>query len=335
MDGIISRILVFLQRLCGLVVVCLAFGALILAARDDMFANFAFADVEPALEYVEYPIEHPVEEFLHQIEGSEVDDVDRDASNESDEADTDEADTKDADEDEASDEEDVDPEKEEEAPRGGWEDDAPAKRYREGRLVIADFAMDPPEERDLDAMLATQLRIHFEYRCEYGPQYGGGARADVTMMDIFAVIRPEESWTTMPENKRLLDHEQGHFDVAQIAAISAKLSMHEKWKAGKLAGSAPEPQRAIEKLRENIQAEMEPYYAKLKAAQQEYDQQTSHGRWHWEQRNERKKHARILKMLNKYWEESKWYKKKRRRAEPSIVANVSEQDESKENDSNE
>ena len=196
--------------------------------------------------------------------------------------------------------------------------------------------MDPPEDRDnLDAMLANQIRIHFDYRCEYGPQFGGGVEADVTSMAIYAVIRPEESWIAIPENRRLIDHEQGHFDIAQIATTSAKLYIHEQWKAGALTGAAYRPERAIELLRENIQAEMEPYYTKLKKAQKEYDRLTSHGRWHRAQRKQRKQHARIMEVLASRWEESEWQKKKRGRASSSILADVSDRDESEENESSE
>lgn len=206
------------------------------------------------------------------------------------------------------------------------DENAPARRYSEGRLIITDFDMDPPEDRDnLDAMLATQVRIHFDYRCKYGRRYGGGAKAELTRLDVFAVVRPKDSWIATPDDRRLIDHEQGHFDIAQIAAISARLHMHEQWKAGKLKARADDSEAAIAKLRDNIQAEMQPFYAKLKKAQKQYDDVTSHGRRFRAQRDQRKVHDEFLKLLTKKWEESEWYKRRRKPRRP-VLANLADGD---------
>lgn len=203
-----------------------------------------------------------------------------------------------------------------------FDENAPARRYRDGRLVISDFDMEPPEDRDnLDAMLATQVRIQFDYRCRYGRRYGGGARATLKRIEVFAVVRPQESWIATPEDRRLLDHEQGHFDIAQIAALSARLHMHEQWKAGELKGTGDDPDEAIANLRENIQSEMKPFYDNLKKAQRQYDDVTSHGRRFRSQREQRKVHDEFLKELNKKWEQSEWYQERRRRR--PLLADVS------------
>lgn len=210
------------------------------------------------------------------------------------------------------------------------DENSPARRYSEGRLVLTDFDMEPPEERDsLDAMLATQVRIHFDYRCKYGRRYGGGAKAELTRLDVFAVVRPKESWIATPEDHRLVDHEQGHFDIAQIAALSARLHMHEQWQAGKLKVRADDSESAIKKLRDAIQAEMKPFYDKLKKAQQQYDDVTSHGRRFRAQRDQRKAHDEILKLLTEKWEESDWYKRRRKPRRP-ILANLADDEKADE-----
>lgn len=195
------------------------------------------------------------------------------------------------------------------------EDDAPTRRYRDGELVIGDFKMKPPGDReDLDAMVATQVRIHFDYRCEYGSRrLNGKAKANLTRLDVFAVMRPEESWMATKDDKRLIGHEQGHFDVAHIAAMSARLHMHQCWSDGGLVGRGDTPEEAIQKLRDNIQEEMKPFYEKLKTAQKKYDEITSHGRRFRAQRAQRELQQEYLTKLTEKWEESDWYKRQLRR----------------------
>ncbi len=185
----------------------------------------------------------------------------------------------------------------------------PLKRYREGRLSIADFSMTPPRERNqLDAVVSTQLRIHFRYECRIGrsTRYPK-AVANLSSVDVFAVMHPEQSWIVKPDDTRLLDHEQGHFDVAQIVALSARLHMHQCWKNGDFKAVGATPDEVIEALRKRIAAELQPYYRELESRQKEYDNITWHGRKRTAQRGEREKQQALLRELNQKWQDSPWH----------------------------
>jgi len=127
-------------------------------------------------------------------------------------------------------------------------------------LTWADFQGRPPDRNDATAAETAYSILH-GFRCV-------GATFDSV---VVAAFRPKESWVklsmlrTAADNNRALRHEQAHFDVAEIHArrirrYYAELSAPCRLSTNDLADAAKRMERD------------------QKAAQEQYDEETDHGR---------------------------------------------------------
>src|SRR5688500_17525432 len=90
------------------------------------------------------------------------------------------------------------------------------RRYEAGPLTSADFAAPPPaDRRDLLANTHTALEYAVQYR---GTTSAQGTRVFATRLEVYATLTPSKSWNAAAADARLLDHEQGHFDITQLHA---------------------------------------------------------------------------------------------------------------------
>lgn len=144
-----------------------------------------------------------------------------------------------------------------------------------GPLTAADFRGEVPDDAGGDANTATQLR----FSCRYTYQVLGG-RTTVTMASVVvdAYVLQDESWNRLPGNKSLLDHEQGHADIAWIQCLQARLAVREKmqrrrgWRA--VSRSLDE---AVAMLEAELSEMMQSFQREGQEADAAYDRETQHG----------------------------------------------------------
>jgi hypothetical protein len=75
----------------------------------------------------------------------------------------------------------------------------------------------------------------------------------------------------------VLDHEQGHFDVAEIAARRARMHFTSLLRDRNAATTGRDQRAAQRKLDQEIKKAMQEVYDGLAKAQKTYDEETRHG----------------------------------------------------------
>lgn len=117
-------------------------------------------------------------------------------------------------------------------------EDPPASvlRYGERPLKSSDFRAPVPDERPaieprIEAFSHTEVRYQYQLRTR---RRSGRWQAEIQSIDVEAVFIPEKSWNAQPGDARLLDHHQGHFDLAQIAALAVQSELDHLQRARRL-----------------------------------------------------------------------------------------------------
>jgi hypothetical protein len=165
--------------------------------------------------------------------------------------------------------------------------------YTDGPLTARDYQAPVPEDRGgLDAFTTTELRFSFECRTY---RSGRRVRAWSTSIDIYAVVIPAESWNRKLEDKRLLDHEQGHFDLAQIAALQAQRHFAD---SPRLVGVASNEDLAAAEVRKQLERQLQAFVDKLRTEHHQYDKITRHGQIRGEQDEQRRRQRDQIKELS-------------------------------------
>lgn len=182
-------------------------------------------------------------------------------------------------------------------PRTGPNDNSAMRSYSQGPLTLEDYkAPIPNDTGGLDAVTTSDIRFDYDYQVRLTR---GRATAYATELKIDAVVIPSKSWIRLRSDARLMDHEQGHFDITYIAALQARLE------AAKLAKkrqrfivTAATSAAAIDLLGRKVQQFMQPFFDAASAEQQEYDVVTKHGRVRTAQADQRRKQIETIKSVN-------------------------------------
>jgi hypothetical protein len=153
----------------------------------------------------------------------------------------------------------------------------PASRpYAAGPLTAADFAADPPADRG--SILAT-THSGIEHTLQYqGLPVAKGVRLLVTRLDAVATMSPAQSWNTAPGDMRLMDHEQGHFDISELHARKWQQQAAFLIKRRALGGQGPNQAQAFKAMQARVDAELTPINKAWREQQVLYDKETDHGR---------------------------------------------------------
>jgi hypothetical protein len=173
-------------------------------------------------------------------------------------------------------------------------DETPARSYQDGPLTRDDYQASPPDDSPLSAWTVTDVRWDYRYRYQ---QTGRTITAYLTEFKVDAVVVPAQSWNRHPANKRLQDHEQGHFDVAMIAAWRTRLKFADESQRRQLTATGSTPDAAIENLRNKLDRELRAIRERLLGEHKEYDRVTQHGRAHAAQAEQRKAQLATLREL--------------------------------------
>lgn len=149
------------------------------------------------------------------------------------------------------------------------------RHYDAGPLTADDFRGEPPERAVAAAKTSTQFVFDFKYR------YKSNAKNTTVTLDsitIDAYIRRDQSWNRDPTNKSLLDHEQGHADIAQIHCLRARLEFRKKLiKGPNISVTASSLKEAIAALDREVRKEMAAVEQANRDADAEYDRETRSG----------------------------------------------------------
>jgi hypothetical protein len=162
-------------------------------------------------------------------------------------------------------------------------DESPIKlrKYADGPLAAADFQGMPPAAapvKDNITMVANTMSVvRFTYRLRTNSERDGSWTAQLTHFDCFSAIEPAKCWNTMPESPRILDHEQGHFDLAEIFARRLQRRFDVLMAEKNASASGRTERAAREALETEIKKIADDAYAALTEAQAAYDKETRHG----------------------------------------------------------
>jgi hypothetical protein len=153
---------------------------------------------------------------------------------------------------------------------------ADRRKYEDGPLTKDDFGEIPAfVPAGASARTVTELLYNYHYK------YRSNSRSTtitLSSIEINAYIRRDQSWNRNLDNEALLDHEQGHADIAQIECLRARLAFRERLRKGRpievTASSLKEAETALQR---EVKREMDKYEQAAREADAEYDRATSHG----------------------------------------------------------
>jgi hypothetical protein len=173
-------------------------------------------------------------------------------------------------------------------------DEKPARSYQDGPLTSDDYQASPPDDSRLSAWTVTDLR--FDYR--YGRrQTGRTSTAFLTELKTDAIMLPAQSWIRSPDDKSLQDHEQGHFDLAMMAAWRMRLKFADEQQRRQLTATGSTPEAAVANLKDKLERELRATRERLLEEHNEYDRVTQHGRARAAQAEQRKAQLASLREL--------------------------------------
>jgi Bacterial protein of unknown function (DUF922) len=157
-----------------------------------------------------------------------------------------------------------------------------SRQYSDGPMTPADFRAAVPDPRPVKDGLLLRAMTHSEIR--YSTRYRwdepkpGHVTAWLTRFDCHAELLCDKCWNKEPTDLRLLDHEQGHFDIAELNARRAQKTFDKLIADKALVGHGRDERAAVADLDKKIHDEMKAIFDQENDAQIEYDRTTNHGR---------------------------------------------------------
>ena len=158
------------------------------------------------------------------------------------------------------------------------------RRYTDGPLAAADFRGQPPafrpvpKDEDFISLIAyttTELRYDSRFQTT---RLRDRWIARLVSVEAFAIVLSDKSWNKRPGDERLLDHEQGHFDLTHAFALAMQLHLDERLKSRKRPqGVGDTSDAATRDLENKLRGELQPFFDDHVKAQRDYDRLTRHG----------------------------------------------------------
>ena len=150
----------------------------------------------------------------------------------------------------------------------------------DARLRWQDFQgpVDPSASSERVAMTAASLSWGYTYGLERGDEYCVYRIVDI---DIRAIFNRKDSWAKPGHlTDRVLEHEQGHFDITQLFKLkleeSASELLSERWpcEGASIGAASNYAERGAGRI---VSALGQKIWREHVAAQEAYDDQTRHG----------------------------------------------------------
>jgi hypothetical protein len=149
------------------------------------------------------------------------------------------------------------------------------RRYDQGPLAQADFAAPPPADRGV-RKASTYVHIGYSFRYRFNV-VRGRVQVVATHLEAYGVVTPSKSWNVAPGDTRLMDHEQGHFDITQLHARRWQRHADGLISKAALRGVGATQEAAQQSLQSHLDRELKPINEAWEAEQIRYDQETNHG----------------------------------------------------------
>ncbi len=153
---------------------------------------------------------------------------------------------------------------------------SPLRRYDQGPLELAEFRTNA--RAALPGQALTVTRVMFTYRFQVKPTSAHTYEAKPTSFDAFSVFLADESWWHRRAPASLLDHEQGHFDIAEIAALRLVLAVRKALASGDpIRGRGSSIEASRRSLETRLQQMFEVVHKQSEEENRQYDLHTHHG----------------------------------------------------------
>jgi hypothetical protein len=171
------------------------------------------------------------------------------------------------------------------------------RKYAEGPLTAEDFLATADKTATRLANTVTELRHEYRYRYRLEGQH---VVAQIESIAFYAYVRRDLSWNKQVNNQSLLDHEQGHLDLAHIESLKARQHFHKTRATAHLQGKAATQKDAVAALDRLINQQAEPFIQAMRDADVAYDRATSHG-LNAKQAEHRRVQQETIKRLEAEW----------------------------------
>ncbi len=170
------------------------------------------------------------------------------------------------------------------------------RRFADGPLRIEEFK-GKPDRLSGDAYTANRVDFKYDYVLT---GKGGRVEARLKTFEAYSLFLRESSWWKSSAREFLLDHEQGHFDIAEAAARRAQLGFDKVFAEKKVIRAyGATKEEAIKKLSDKISRVMKVANEQATEDNREYDAITSHGMRPRIQAEQRHVHKATLDRLAK------------------------------------
>lgn len=179
--------------------------------------------------------------------------------------------------------------------------DADPRPYKDGPLSADDFrhpVPDPrPEKDSLRLRATTWTWVHYNTQHEWREVKKDTYVAKLTGIEVIATVERGKSWNHSPHDAKLLDHEQGHFDISELTARRALRKINGLIAGQGITGHGHDQASAIADLSRQVKAIMQGFFDQEDQEQAQYDRVTHHGTVPATQAEQRKKQRAELKEL--------------------------------------
>lgn len=150
------------------------------------------------------------------------------------------------------------------------------RRYDQGPLSISEFNTDSPQA--VRGRAFTMARIMYEYKTIEKRLNANRYQVELKSLDTYSIFDRENSWWGHRPSQALLDHEQGHFDIAEIASRRIDLAMRKAIKQRKtIRGLGRNLRRAREDFESKLRQAIDLAQKQAEEENADYDEQTMHG----------------------------------------------------------
>jgi hypothetical protein len=176
--------------------------------------------------------------------------------------------------------------------------DLALRPYRNGPLTAADYRCPPPnpvpQKNGVYLSAMTYTSLHYTTRYRWRELQPEKVEAWLTNFEIVAEVDRRRSWTIRPTDERLLDHEQGHFDVTELNARRIQKKFDELISTDTIIGHGDDEKTAVADLNQQVDSRVQEFLDLEQKQQDQYDTATHHGLNHSAQADERQKQIAAL-----------------------------------------
>ena len=174
------------------------------------------------------------------------------------------------------------------------------RKYEDGPLTKADFKAKVPSPLPvfggarLKAVISTGIYYKYQYKVSLD---GELVTLTLSKIEVYGAVASAKSWNASPGDAELMDHEQGHFDIAAISAAQAQAKMSVMIDKGQLQGQGKDTDAAKKDFDVRFAKVFKEFLDQFHQADRYYDQQTRHGADPAAQARRRRHHKRLLQEL--------------------------------------